>query len=174
VMISDCGRHFLDRPNSYLMETQGVAYVETWIKSPKDQTVGAWIGFTHFGRSGGRGHGLPEKGEWGRSLGTKVEVNGALVPAPEWVHPGLKLMKRHPEEPTSSYIAETPFTNEEYFMREPTELALKKGWNHVKLTVPKSIGDEWTYSWRATFVPVTREAFPREVAGLGYSSNPME
>ena len=172
VMISDCGRHTLDRANSYLMETQGVAYVETWIKSPKDQTVGAWIGFTMFGRSGGRGHGLPEKGEWGRSRGTKVEVNGVAVPAPEWVHPGLRSLMTHPEEPTSNNIAETPFTNEEYFMRPPTEIALKAGWNHVKLTVPKAVGDEWLYFWSSTFVPVTLEAHPREVPGLEYSSDP--
>ena len=172
VMISDCGRHALDRANSYLMETQGVAYVETWIKSPRNQTVGAWIGFTMFGRSGGRRHGLPEKDEWGRSLGTKVEVNGVAVPAPAWIHPGLKHVMTHPEEPTSDNVAETPFTNEEYFMRPPTEISLKTGWNHVRLTVPKSIGDEWGYFWVSTFVPVTLESHPREVAGLEFSSEP--
>ena len=173
VTISDCGRGKLIRANSYLMETQGVAFVETWIKSPADQKVGAWIGFTAFGRSGGRDHGLPEEGEWGRSKGTTVEVNGTPVPAPKWVHPGLKYLMAHPEEPTSCNISETPFTNEEYFMREPTEIALKAGWNHVKLTVPKSVGDEWGYSWMATFVPVTLEPHPREVKGLVFASSPQ-
>ena len=78
----------------------------------------------------------------------------------------------HPEEPTSDNIAETPFTNEEYFMRPPTEISLKAGWNHVRLTVPKSIGDEWLYYWTSTFVPVTLESHPREVPGLEFSSEP--
>lgn len=171
ITISDCGRHALNRATSYLQETQGVAYVETWIKSPAEQTVGAWIGFTNYGRSGGRSHGLPEAGEWGRSRGTKVEVNGVEVPAPEWIHPGLKWQMTHPEEPTSNNISETAFTNEEYFMREPTRLELRAGWNHVKLTVTKSVGNEWGYDWIATFVPVTLERHPREVVGLEFSSD---
>lgn len=171
IMISDCGHHALNRENSYLQETQGVAYVETWIKSPICQTVGAWIGFTGYGRSGGRRHGLPEAGEWGRSRGTKVEVNGVEIPAPKWGHPGLKWQMTHPEEPTSDNISETAFTNEEYFMREPTRFELRAGWNHVRLTVTKSIGDEWGYDWIATFVPVTLERHPREVAGLEFSSD---
>lgn len=172
VTISDCGRHMLDRANSYLMETQGVAHVETWIKSPKHQVVGAWIGFTDFGRSGGRRHGLPERGEWGRSRGTFVEVNGERISAPEWGNPGLNYVMTNPEEPTSDNIAETPFTNEEYFMREPTKIVLKEGWNHIRLTVPKDIGDEWGYNWISTFVPVTLGRSPREVEGLEYSSCP--
>ena len=173
-MIAECGYYRLVKENSYLMETQGVAYVETWIKSPKEQTVGAWIGFTSYGRSGSRAGGLPAAGEWGRSRGTKVEINGVAVPAPKWVHPGLKYVMTHPEETTSNNVAETPFTNEEYFMREPTPIALKAGWNHVKLTVPKAIGIQWSYNWTATFVPVTLERFPREVTGLAYSAVPME
>lgn len=170
ITIADCGSHVLKRESSYLMETQGVAYVETWIHSSKSQTIGAWIGFTGFGRSGGRSNGLPEAGEWGRSPGTKVEVNGVAVPAPKWVNAGLKWMMTHPEEPTSNNISETAFTNEEYFMREPTPITLKAGWNHVKLTVTKTIGDQWGYRWLATFVPVTLERHPREVEGLRFSS----
>ena len=170
VMIAECGRHKLVPENSYIQSKTGTAILETWIRSPKDQTVGAWIGFTRFGRSGGRGHGLPEAGEWGRSKGVTVEVNGNRVPAPEWTHPGLKFVMTHPEEPTSNNVAETPFTNEEYFMREPSRIVLKSGWNHVKLTVPKT-ESYWAYDWAATFVPVTLEKFPREVAGLAYSSD---
>ena len=99
-------------------------------------------------------------------------MNGNIVPAPAWIHPGLKHIMTHPEEPTSDNIAETPFTNEEYFMRPPTEISLKAGWNHVKLTVPKSIGDEWLYYWTSTFVPVTLERHPREVPDLEFSSEP--
>ena len=122
--------------------------------------------------SGGRRHGLPEAGEWGRSKGVTVEVNGNRVPAPEWAHPGLKYVMTHPEEPTSDNIAETPFTDEEYFMRRPTPVRLMAGWNHVKLTVPKVREHIWLYDWTATFVPVTCEGTPREVPGLEFSSDP--
>ena len=173
MMIAACGRHALDRENSYLMKTQGVAVVETWIRSPVRQEVGAWIGFTAYGRSGGRSYGLPASGEWGWSKGVKVEVNGAAVPAPAWTHPGLRKVMSHPEEPTSNNIAETAFTNEEYFMRDPTPIVLDSGWNHVKLTVPKTAGDVWKYDWLATFVPVTKGPHPKEVQGLEFSSQPM-
>ena len=174
VMIAECGRRNLVPENSYIQTKTGTAILETWIRSPKEQTVGAWIGFTRFGRSGGRNGGLPAAGEWGRSKGVKVEINGKLVPAPKWTHPGLKHLMTHPEEPTSNNIAETAFTNEEYFMREPSRIELKAGWNHVKLTVPKT-ESYWCYDWTATFVPVTLEAHPHEVAGLEYRSEaPVE
>ena len=174
IMIAECGRYRLVPENSYLMRTQGVAFVETWIKSPEDRKIGAWIGFTCFGRSGSRVTGTPQAGEWGRSKGTKVEVNGVAVPAPKWEHPGLKVVMKHVDEPSSNNVAETPFTNEEYFMREPTPIMLRKGWNHVKLTVPKSVGAKWKYDWTATFVPVTLADDPREVDGLEYSARPPE
>ena len=96
------------------------------------------------------------------------------VPAPEWANPGLRYVMDHVDEPSSNNVAETPFTNEEWFMREPTPIVLKSGWNHVRLTVPKLVGDQWKYDWTATFVPVTLERFPREVAGLEYSAQPRK
>ena len=174
VTISKCGRHFLEEEHSYLMAMKGVAVLETWIHSAMNRQVGAWIGFTNFGRSGGRRHGLPPRGEWGRSNGITVEINGEKVPAPDWVHPGLQYVMTHPEEATSDNIAETAFTNEEYFMREPTPIRLRAGWNHVRLVVPKAIEDEWTYDWLATFAPVTLEKVPREVEGLIFSSDPKD
>ncbi len=172
IMIAQCGQHRLVPENSYLMKTQGVAFVETWIKSPCDQTIGAWIGFTCYGRSGSRAGGTPKAGEWGRSKGTTVEVNGVAIPAPEWKNPGLRYVMEHVDEPSSNNVAETPFSNEEWFMREPTPIRLRSGWNHVKMTVPKLVGDQWKYDWTATFVPVTLERTPREVAGLEYSAQP--
>lgn len=172
IMIAQCGQHRLVPENSYLMKTQGVAFVETWIKSPCAQTIGAWIGFTCYGRSGSRAGGTPKAGEWGRSKGTTVEVNGVAIPAPKWKNPGLRYVMEHVDEPSSNNVAETPFSNEEWFMREPTPIRLRSGWNHVKMTVPKLVGDQWKYDWTATFVPVTLERTPREVSGLEYSAQP--
>ena len=57
-------------------------------------------------------------------------------------------------------------------MREPTRIRLKKGWNHVRITVPHT-QDLYAYDWVATFVPVEGStARPREVEGLEYSSDP--
>jgi len=149
------------------------AVMETWIKSPADQEIGAWIGFTSFGRSGGKCRGFPSAGEWALNAKATVAVNGAAVPPPAWVRAAYagKRDVTHPEEPTSSFYSELPFTNEEYFMREPTRIRLKKGWNHVKLT---TTGDR-SGKWRATFVPVAGTSeHPREVEGLAYSSDPQQ
>ena len=162
-----------DGINSFIPAKTGVAMLETWIRSDVDRETGAWIGFTYFSRSGGRRRGLPRLGEWDAvSRGIKVELNGAVVNPPEWGRPGFNIKMTHPEEPTSSFITELPFTNEEYWMREPTRIRLNKGWNHVRITVPHT-QDLYAYDWVATFVPVDGStARPREVEGLEYSSDP--
>ena len=130
----------------------GTVVLETWIKSPKAQIVGAWIGFTGCSRA--RARKLPAKGEWGRH-GATVEVNGEALPAPAWRHPG------------ESRSIEQPFEDEEYYMREPTPLRLKAGWNHVKLTVPCPPKPTLDDSWTATFIPVLGDSrHPESVPGL--------
>ena len=138
----------------------GRIVAETWIHSDRALECGAWIGFTGFSRSSGRKSDarLPGVNEWSRH-GASVTVNGADVPAPEWGNPGAKI---------TGY--ETPFTNEEYYFRKPSVIRLEKGWNHVKLTVPKLDGKG---RWTATFAPMTgTSAHPREVDGLVYSATP--
>ena len=165
-------RNGTNQTNSYFNAKTGVGVMETWIRSATARTIGAWIGFTHYGRSGGRSRGTPELGEWEVSKGVSVEVNGARIAPPRWECPGLKYVMRHPEEPTSNNIAEQPFTNEEFWMREPTSIALHAGWNHVKITVPHP-RNAWNYNWCGTFVPVSGTSeHPREVEGLEYSSSP--
>ena len=64
------------------------------------------------------------------------------------------------------------FTNEEYWMREPTKVHLRKGWNHVKILLPHA-ADRYGYNWVGTFIPVSgTTARPKEVDGLEYSSEP--
>ena len=103
-----------------------------------------------------------------------VELNGAVVPPPAWARADYagKPDVTHPEEPTSNNIAETPYTDEAFWMRPPAPLELKEGWNAVRLTVPKTF-DKWRYDWAATFVPVLgSSAHPREVPDLEYRSSP--
>ena len=152
--------------DSYIAADEGTAILETWIRSPREQIVQAWIGATGFARSNGRwvDGPVPAAGEWNRH-GATVEVNGEKVKAPTWAHSGLK----------GEGSRETPPVDEEYFYRPPAQVALKAGWNHVKITLPKPKTDFVGQKWLGTFVPMSGTSeHPREVAGLEYSANPQK
>ena len=155
-------RHNIFPVNAYMPSCNGCVVLETWIRSPKSRQVGAWIGFTAFSRSGGRSFGakVPDIGQWSPS-GAKVEINGAPVPPPRWTHPGLTGGRE---------VYEVPFTDEEWFCREPTPIALREGWNHVRLEVPAPKASH--QKWVATFTPLLgTTAHPREVPGLEYADS---
>jgi len=150
--------------NSFFPTNAGTAVLETWIRSPKDQTVGAWIDCTSFARSWGR-HAdgpVPQPGIWNRH-GATVEVNGESVKAPAWKNAGIK----------GKVVAhETPIVDECWWVREPMKIALKKGWNHVKLTLPKTNAKKG--KWVATFLPVAgTTARPKDLDDLIYVSEPQ-
>ena len=165
-----------DKPLNYVDEDCGDVVMETWIRSPKDQKIGAWIGFTAYDRDHGRGraHGTCGQGEW-NNVGASVTVNGEKIMPPVWENPNL------PDEGTNwvKFIKyqypsdEIPFRNEEYYMREPTKVRLHAGWNHVKLRLPMPHAVNWIWrrQWVGTFIPVAGTTdHPREVEGLEYSS----
>ena len=158
--------------------SNGTVVAETWINSPKDQVVGAWIGFTNISRDHGLAYSapLPDIGEWNR-FGASIELNGEKIAPPKWKRPGLK--KGNPiadwTPAWTLYEAdEEPFTDQEYVMREPTSIHLRKGWNHVKLTIPNPSAKEKTrHRWVGSFIPVAGTTdHPHEVPGLVYSSEP--
>ena len=146
----------------------GTATLETWVWSPKKQTIGAWIGFTDFTRDHGRAGRFPTPrlGEWSAD-GAQVFVNGTELPPPLWQKPG---QMPGPDVEFLMYvheIDEIPFVDEEYYMREPSEIALNKGWNHIRLVAPMPDKAKRHYPWVATFVPVTGPTdHPSEVRGL--------
>ena len=167
--------------------TNGTVIAETWIKSPKDQTVGAWIGFTNISRDHGLVYSapLPDEGEWNR-FGASVELNGEMIAPPKWRRPGLKR-----GDPIADWTPawtlyeadEEPFTDQEYYMRAPTPIRLREGWNHVRLTIPNPRFDDPKnfhkgkprHRWSATFVPVAGTTdHPREVEGLEYESERID
>lgn len=149
-------------PNSWFVnKKQGRVTLETWIKSSRERDLGAWIGFTAYSRSSGRigESGMPLAGWWSRH-GSTVELNSEKIVAPKWNNAGAP----------KNGLAEVALTDEEYYLREPTPIHLKAGWNHVKLTVDKHL--EKTWKWVATFVPVEKGADGRvrEARGLEYSA----
>lgn len=148
--------HFFGYP-SYFPKEEGTYYARTAIWSPKEQTVGAWIGFHDWSRSGGRRGGpFPRDGEW-HNTHPKVWLNGELVAPPKWNNPGLE-----------SNTEEIPFTDENYFFRKPSPILLKKGWNEVLLKIPVK---KETWKRMFTFVPVLeKDGTVMEVEGLEYST----
>lgn len=154
----------------------GTAIIETWIKSPEAIDCGAWIGFTDYTRNHGRAYSAPTPslGQWSRYDAT-VEINGRKVAPPKWKKPG---QQAGPDVKHLLYVHELDeiaFEDEEYYMREPVPIHLKKGWNHVKLTVPMKTKAKNHAPWVGTFIPLTGTTErPREVSGLEYSSMPMK
>lgn len=151
--------HFFNYP-SYIPMTRGTVFAATNIWSPENQEVGCWIGFHDWSRSGGRRGGpFPVRGEW-HITAPKVWLNGKEIAPPVWKNPGL---------PAAS--DEIPFSDENYFFRQPSKIVLKKGWNQVILKIPQD-GKSW--KWMYTFVPVQlREGRISEVPGLKYSTSPQ-
>ena len=151
-------RHFWYPQGAYWPKGDGMAVLETWITAPREIDCGAWIGMTGFSRSDGRSRDAPtpKRGQWNKH-GATVELNGVPIPPPDWTHPGV-----------GGNPKETPLVDEDYWYRAPTPIHLKKGVNHVKLTLPKKGG----WKWIGTFVPVEGSSdHPREVSGLSFSAS---
>ena len=130
-------------------EAEGTCYALTHVWSPKHQEMPAWIGFHGSSRSDRRGAFTFRQGEW-HDKKPWIRVNGSLVAPPVWENAAPRVKDN-----------ETPFTNEDFFFREPSKIRLKKGWNEVLLKIPHRRSD---WKWMFTFIPVG------DTAGLRYSS----
>ena len=162
----------------------GEIVAETWVRSPKEQTVGAWIGFGGTGSAYIRSEQqpMPRKGEWCR-FGSYAELNGRRIPPPDWKRPGDRISAKLDADgmcyrgvPYSSDLCETPIGDEWYYTREPTPVRLRKGWNHVRLVIRNCLpgGKKGGRLWRGVFRLLEgTSAHPREVPGLFYSSDPQ-
>lgn len=151
----------------------GTAVLETWVWSEKAQTIGAWIGFTDFTRDHGRAGRFPTPriGEWSAD-GAQVFINGSELPPPVWKKPGQMPGADIPYLMYVREIDEIPFEDEEYYMREPSQVSLNKGWNYIRLIVPMPQMAARHYPWVATFVPINGSTdHPSEVKGLRFSSS---
>ena len=149
-------QHFFGYP-SYFPKANGTYYAFTRIWSPKAHKLSVWIGFHDWSRSGGRRGGpFPEQGKR-HNTEPKVWVNKQQINAPTWQQPGLE-----------SNSEEIPFTDENYFFREPTYINFEKGWNEVLLKIPLT---ENTWKRMFTFVPLAgSNGNFQEVEQLKYNS----
>jgi hypothetical protein len=119
----------------------GRSWARTQIYSPDERTASFWIGFVGYTRAGGRrGAPHPELGEWSNA-GARVWVNGNSIEPPAWLNPGI-----------GQQSMEQPFQDELFYLRDPTRIPLRAGWNDVLLEIPKG---PQTQRRLFTFVPVT-------------------
>ena len=158
------------KENSFVQEGTNTVVLETWIRSPNDRTIGAWIDcagyFGCYSRLGGR---TCARGEW-NPAGAKVLLNGRELPPPEWKQPAMESTtpaEREQDIPYSTDLLEKPLVDELPMLRPPTRIRLQKGWNHVRIILPHY------RNWGATFCPIAGTSeHPREIDDLEFSSGP--
>ncbi len=133
------------------------AYAYTYVYSPQAMEVGLHAGFHIFGRS--EKDATPPAGEWDYK-GSRIWINDQSVDPPSWANAGF--------QPTD---LETPYTDENFWVREPITVNLSRGWNKILLkmpvgsfTFPKARLTKWMFT--ALIVSADGRSIPE---GLAYS-----
>lgn len=142
------GGYFTNPPKG-----KDVVWGNTYVFSPKDQQLDAWISFNTISTSDDRA-GSAKTGDWNANPACNIWINGQRVAPPEWKNPG----KRGKEIALIDNI---------YTSRAPSKIKLKKGWNTVLMKSARN------YKWHFSFSPVLKDGNNyREVEGLKYSATP--
>lgn len=131
---------------------KNIVWANTYIYSPKDQTVDAWIDFNTIAASGYKGgEKLRPQGQWDMNKECNIWINGERIAPPVWQSTAVGF--------------EHALTNESYAARPPSQITLKKGWNSVLVKAGRS------YKWVFSFSPINigKDGMVREVEGLKYS-----
>lgn len=97
------------------------AYAYTYVHSPIEQEVGAWINFQNYSRS--EKDLAPKQGKWDYKE-SKIWINNTEIQPPVW-------QSTHSEKSN-----EIPLTNENFEVRPPIKVKLNKGWNKVFIKLP--------------------------------------
>ncbi|MFK8284844.1 family 20 glycosylhydrolase [Capnocytophaga canis] len=97
------------------------AYAYTHVYSPKRQKVGLWISTQNYSRS--EKDLPPPQGKWDYKE-SRVWINNSEIHPPNW-------QSSHTQKSN-----ETPLTNENFEVRPPIPVILKKGWNKILLKLP--------------------------------------
>ncbi|MDO5036236.1 MAG: family 20 glycosylhydrolase [Porphyromonas sp.] len=109
--------HYTDLPENSTF----YAYRRVW--SDEGGEVDMWIGFNDFSRSYMTDS--PKLGTW-NNLGSKIWINGEEIAPPRW--------RRAGERGDMEY----PYEDENYIMRSPQRVRLRKGWNDLLVKCPIS------------------------------------
>ena len=137
-------------------EKNHTGYAWTWVYSPKEQEVGAWIEFQNYSRSEMDLPPLPGKWDY---KGSRIWLNDQEILPPVW---------------TATHRVKTneiPLGNENCVVRPPIPVRLQKGWNKVFIKLPVgafSLPETRLLKWMYTFVLVTPDG-KKAVDGLIYS-----
>lgn len=137
-------------------EQNHTGYAWTWVYSPKEQEVGAWIEFQNYSRSETDLPPLPGKWDY---KGSRIWLNDQEILPPAW---------------TATHRVKTneiPLGNENCVVRPPVAVHLQKGWNKVFIKLPVgafSLPETRLLKWMYTFVLVTPDG-KKAVDGLRYS-----
>lgn len=157
-------KHYCDFPTLFNGAKMGAYphknhtyYAQTWIYSPKAQTVPFWISGHTWATSDWRNGPASVPGKWFHA-DPKFFVNGREIAPPQW------------KKPRNSGV----MVDENYHFREPSMVPLKKGWNRVLV---KSPSNNSARRWMFTFVPVlvnpkTPGCNVKEYPGLKFSTRP--
>ena len=132
------------------------AYAWTWVWSPVEQEVGMWLGTQNYGRS--EADIPPPAGKWDFRE-SRVWLNDMEILPPVWTN--THTVKSN----------EIPLGNENFEVRPPVPVHLKKGWNKVLLKLPVgkfSSSQVRLVKWMYTAVFVTPDG-KDAVKGLIYS-----
>lgn len=129
------------------------AYAHTYVYSPKNQEVGLWFGTQNYSRS--EKDLPPPQGKWDYKE-SQLWINDKEIFPPKWA-------SSHTE-----FSNEIPLTNENFEIRPPLPISLKKGWNKVLIKLP--VGQFSTkpirlVKWHFAFALVTKDGKNR-IEGL--------
>lgn len=150
-------RHFFKFPSiiKKLEKGRDVIWANTFIYSPEEQEVDAWIDFNTIASSGyKRNERIRPQGQWDDNKECQIRINGEFIAPPRWQSRQMGM--------------EHPLTNEIYSARPPHKIKLKKGWNSVLVKSGPH------YKWSFSFSPIHVKANGDigDVQGLRFSAHP--
>ncbi len=159
-------KHYCDFPTIFNGDKMGAYphknhtyYAQTWIYSPKAQTVPFWISGHTWATSDWRNGPASVPGKWFHA-NPRFFVNGKEVQPPQW------------KKPRNGGV----LIDENYHFRTPSMVPLKKGWNQV---IVKSPSNNSARRWMFTCVPVMTDAKNfgcnvKEFPGLKFAADPKK
>ncbi len=157
-------KHYCDFPTIFNGDKMGAYphknhtyYAQTWIYSPKEQTVPFWISGHTWATSDWRNGPASVPGKWFHA-NPRFFINGKEVMPPEW------------KKPRNGGV----LVDENYHFRAPSMVPLKKGWNQVIIKSPSNNGAR---RWMFTCAPVQVDeknfgCNVKEFPGLKFSDKP--